>query len=275
MLRRGAARPGIVTQYGARHCRPLDSGVPGPQDVLVSYFALPILAVRGVSARVRGTPPPVATGPVEGRAEPSGRGGATAEASPDVDRERALRVGVIGDSTVEGVGTPTHAEGFPGQFGQALADRIGRPVEWSSAGRSGATARGVRTHVLPRLVGQFAVVVILVGVNDVVRNRSVASWSADLSAILADLVPRADRIVLSGIPPMLAVPAFGSRVARDLHRHALRLDAAAQEACAGRATWVGMSELRPPRDQYASDRYHPSPAGYAAWARLVADHVEI
>lgn len=239
----------------------------------MSYLAAPILAIRGLPHRFRGVHPPVAAGPSEGVAEPESAGAEPAHPSRPPER---LEVGVIGDSTVAGVGAPNHADGFPGQFARALAARSGgRAVRWSSAGRSGATSRRLRTEVVPLLAGEFDVVTILIGVNDVVRNRSVGAWSADLSAVLADLVGRADQILLSGIPPMLTVPAFSPRIARDLERHARRLDRAAADACAGRATWVDLAGLAPTADQYASDGYHPSPIGYRAWAQHLADRVEL
>lgn len=235
----------------------------------MSYIAAPILAIRGLRHRFSGVNPPVAAGPANGLATP----GRDAADLPAGEVGHALRVGVVGDSTVEGVGTPSHAEGFTGHFAQRLAERTEHPVQWACAGRSGATARRVHRDVLPLLRGEFDIVAVLVGVNDVVRNRSVGAWSADLNAIIANLLPRTGQIVLSGIPPMLSVPAFTPRIARDLDRHARRLDRAAANACAGRATWVEVAHLTPGPDQYASDRYHPSPVGYREWARVVADEV--
>lgn len=241
----------------------------------MSYLAAPILAARGLRHRFSGVKPPIATGPTHGVVHPQTARAGLAPRDPAASDHGPLRLGVVGDSTVEGVGSLTHTDGFPGQFAVHLAERTGRSVQWSSAGRSGATARRVRHEVLPLLPGEFDIVAVLVGVNDVVRNRSVAAWSADLSGVISDLLDRTDQIVFSGIPPMLTVPAFSPRIARDLERHARRLDRAAAEACAGRATWVDMAHLTPGPDQYASDRYHPSPIGYREWARFLADQVEV
>src|SRR5262245_838679 len=59
-----------------------------------------------------------------------------------------LRLLVIGDSPVAGVGAPDHGHALTGQIAAALAMRTGRTVDWRAVGKIGATADVARTHLI-------------------------------------------------------------------------------------------------------------------------------
>jgi hypothetical protein len=93
--------------------------------VMVCWIALlpllPLLYVQGRIVRRRTPKVPEAIGPSSGRVQ----GG-----------EPALRLVVIGESTVAGVGAPTHAEALTGQLAVAIARKRQRAVRWQALGRS-------------------------------------------------------------------------------------------------------------------------------------------
>jgi lysophospholipase L1-like esterase len=216
----------------------------------------PVLAWQGLRAARRVPRLPPAPGP-------SGRVGAGAA---------AFRLLGLGDSTIAGVGCTTQAEALTGATAARLAARDGRTVEWVARGVSGATAADVRRALLPAaLEGSPDAVILSVGVNDVVRGRSPASFAADLVAIVAAFDGRspAVKVVYAGLPPLGSFPALAPPLASLLDRRARRLAAAAEGALAGRATVVRFPPRLPP-STFAGDGFHPGAAGCAVWADWVA-----
>src|SRR5262245_48122534 len=136
----------------------------------MSGATVPALAASGLALsvlltflwqgrRVRATTPilPPAAGPTEGRTP---------------GRAPALRVALLGESTVAGVGAATHEESLAGRTADALCRITGRSIEWRAIGLSGATARTTRRVLLEKLPGAGADAVALVlGVNDTVTLR--------------------------------------------------------------------------------------------------------
>ncbi len=90
-----------------------------------SLALAPLLLAQGLLTQRRVPRLPGAAGPAFGRVE---------------GREPMLRLLALGESTVAGVGAPTHAEALAGQLAQALAAHGGRAVGWRAAGQIGATA---------------------------------------------------------------------------------------------------------------------------------------
>ena len=115
---------------------------------------------------------------------------------------------------------------------------------------------------------------LLAGGNDVMSGRSLDQWRDDVSAIVDDLMERADHVVVAGIPPFALFPSMPTTLGRYLSERAAALDDVSRQICAVRpcTTWVTMTEVPPP-DFFASDRFHLSAAGYQRWAQVVADHL--
>lgn len=185
---------------------------------------------------------------------------------------RALRLGVLGESTAAGCGVETHARGFAG----ALAERLSgdqRDVQWSVVGEHGATARRIRYRLLPKLAGEFDVVVVLAGANDVLARRSAESWGEDLDAIVVDLSARSRHVVVTGTPPFLAFPSLPRALARYLAGRGGRLDSVSQAVCGGTTgiEFVATRNDLVNGDFFARDGFHPSESGYRQWAEVVAE----
>ncbi|MCR6489748.1 SGNH/GDSL hydrolase family protein [Amycolatopsis sp. OK19-0408] len=183
-----------------------------------------------------------------------------------------FRLAVLGESTVDGVGAATHEEALTGCLARELA-RDGRAVRWQAVGRTGANARVVRAELVP-LVSPADLVVIALGVNDTIELRSAPAYRRDLLALVIALRRRLGPVdvLLAGVPPMARFPALPRPLRDVLSARSRALDRAA----AALAEVPGVAHL--PMDPglldpaaFASDRFHPGPAGYARWAQTLAD----
>ncbi|MEV7093251.1 SGNH/GDSL hydrolase family protein [Amycolatopsis sp. NPDC051045] len=204
---------------------------------------------------------PGAAGPTEGHVP--GRG-------------EPFRLAVLGESTVDGVGAADHEEALTGCLARELA-RGGRAVRWQAVGRTGANARLVRTELVP-LVRPADLVVIALGVNDTIELRTAAAYRRDLLHLVIDLRRRLGSVdvLLAGVPPMSRFPALPRPLRDVLSTRSAALDRAA--ATLGRLPGVRHLPMDPALldpAAFASDRFHPGPAGYARWARTLADALPV
>jgi lysophospholipase L1-like esterase len=229
---------------------------------LLAAPLLPILWLQGRHVR-RHTPRlPGAAGPTFGT---------------NVAGGPALRLLVIGESTVAGVGAPDHAQALTGQLGAALAERTGRTVEWRAVGKIGATADVARAELVPQIpVGPVDIVVLALGVNDVLCFRTAGRWTRDVTRLIADLRQRvgAAPVVLASVPPMGECPAFPEPLRTVLGLRAAALDRAAQR-CVTTLVRVlhSPASLDPAGGMFCTDQFHPSVEGYRRWASQIAESV--
>jgi lysophospholipase L1-like esterase len=125
----------------------------------------------------------------------------------------------------------------------------------------------------------YALVSLLIGVNDQYRGRSVDEYRHEFSALLERAIGfaggRSDRVLVLGIPDW-GVTRFGHASGRDLAVIADELDAyndAARDICALRGVaFVDITPVSRDRgaapDMLADDGLHPSAAMYARWTQL-------
>lgn len=189
-----------------------------------------------------------------------------------------LRVSVVGESTAAGCGAPNHDEAFVGALARALAARTGRPVAWEVVGHPGATARRIRHRLVPRLEQEADLVVVLAGVNDVLTGRRPREWADDLTAIVTELGAGARQVVVPGLPSFPELPSLPPALGRYLGERAAAIDRASQLVCgsAPAATWFrSAGTLATGPWFFARDGFHPSSAGYRAWAERTADAVDL
>lgn len=229
---------------------------------LVAVPLMPILWMQGRHVRKRTPRLPEAAGPTVGTI--AGKG-------------VPLRLLVVGESTVAGVGAPDHAHALTGQIAAALATRTGRTVHWHAAGQIGATAHAARTRLVPEVPeAPMDVIVLALGVNDVLRFQASTRWTRDLTQLIADLRRRVGEapVVLASVPPMGRCPAFPQPLRGVLGLRAAALDLAAQR-CVPTLARVAHSpaHLDPAGDMFCTDRFHPSIHGYRRWGSQIAESV--
>jgi lysophospholipase L1-like esterase len=235
---------------------------------------LPVAFAQGLWVRRKTPRLPDASGPVEGVAIPSNSG---------LRATAATRTNLIllGESTVAGIGAPTHEHALAGQTAKALAQRTGNAVQWLAVGRSGANAHVAGLQLAPRLAGRRAdAVVIALGVNDTIELTRVRRWAWDISQLvnavrnyLGDA-----RIVVSGPPPLESFPAFPELLGKFLGARSKLLDQALSRLAPTLQNVVhapmieGLDE-----DHFCEDKFHPSVKGYATWgeylSRFLSDEI--
>ena len=173
---------------------------------------------------------------------------------------------VLGDSTAQGIGAPSAAEGYVGQLLQALDD--GSEQRWRvvNLSRSGARAADVLDRQLPALEAlprRPDLVTCAIGANDVVRRTPLPVLVAQLRRILARLPERA---VIATLPQGLGA-ARTEAVNRVIRREAPAAGLVVADVWARTGPpWTG---------KFASDGFHPGPLGYADWAAAFADVLDV
>lgn len=185
----------------------------------------------------------------------------------DGTQDKPLRLLLIGESTVAGVGVERQEDALAGQLAGQLAQQLGRPVRWQAAGRNGAVAADCLQDLLPAVAGQqWDLALIVLGVNDTTHLTSRSRWRRNLQALIGQLQACSGQVMLTEVPPLghfRALPQplrgwFGLRAGlmdRDLRRVA--------QTCGAHYLSLDM----PFEPMYlARDGYHPSADGYHQWA---------
>ena len=65
--------------------------------------------------------------------------------------EQTVKLLVIGESTVAGLGARTHETALAGQFAKCLSQKIGKSVEWYVIGKNGVTAKRTIEELVPQI----------------------------------------------------------------------------------------------------------------------------
>jgi acyl-CoA thioesterase I len=192
---------------------------------------------------------------------------------------KAIRYLALGDSYTIGTGASGPAHSWPAIIAVRLAEHTGRQVELSNPAINGFTTQDLIDDELPQVRRlKPDLVTILIGVNDLVRERTPAEYRAALARIYDEVGKEktADgRVFAVSIPNWSVVPAareYGDpEHIRDL-TDAFN-DVANEEATKRGLGWIditaaSISGLGTP-GWIASDGLHPADAQYAAWAEVI------
>jgi lysophospholipase L1-like esterase len=223
-----------------------------------AFPLLPFLFAQGRGVRRRTPRLPDAAGATEGVVSGA---------------EPPLRLLVLGESTVAGIGAATHQTALTGCVAASLARETGREVRWRAAGRSGASARQAAelAAALPREL--VDAVVLSLGVNDTLRLRRPARWADDVAALVRAVRARVGPapVLLAPVPPMHAFPALPQPLRAVLGARARLLDDA-QARLPSRLAGVAHAPMwvDPAPHLFCSDGFHPSEAGYAVIGERLA-----
>lgn len=186
------------------------------------------------------------------------------------------RLALVGESTAAGVGVDRNEDGLAGSAAAHLAEATGSGAEWSVVARNGATARAVAEELLPSLPAQLDAAIAALGVNDLVRGRSLRAWERDTRALLRGLRERTGSdaaIVVSGLPPFGEFPFLEPPLKAVLAHRARSLNAVlARVAPEVGAHFVELdTELDEPF--FSADGFHPSARGYSIWAGALVEPI--
>lgn len=190
-----------------------------------------------------------------------------------------LRLAVLGDSTVAGVGSPTIRESLPVLIAQRVADATGRPVEVRGHGVSGARTRTVLRDQLPLVDGADAIVLV-VGANDATHATFWRAFRQQTDEMLATARSTGAAVVLAGTPRfhrnrIIPEPL---RTMVDRYSTVLRGEQRSATAARGGVAFVDLAAEASPRflgvpQATSPDGFHPSPIGYGFWADALAPAV--
>jgi len=168
---------------------------------------------------------------------------------------------VLGDSTAQGIGAPSHDQGYVGQ----LRHRLGpgwRVLNWS---RSGARTADVIETQLPRLEAlevEPDLVTAAVGANDL--------YPTPIGVLVANL-----RTIIGALPPGAVIATLPQGLKAEKARAANDVIQAEAPAHGLRVADVWARTGAPWRGKYAPDAFHPNQAGYADWTAAFADALGI
>lgn len=181
--------------------------------------------------------------------------------------EPPLRLLLVGESTVAGVGVASQREALGAQLAEKLAAQLKRPVTWQALGENGITACEATERLLPQVANQrFDLVLLVFGVNDTTHFTSSLRWQAALSSLAQTFIASGCQIAFTAVPPMQHFSALPWLLRRMLGLRAALLDrqlgAVADQFSAAHCQVV--LEFTPA--YLARDGYHPSARGYQVWA---------
>jgi acyl-CoA thioesterase I len=185
----------------------------------------------------------------------------------------------LGDSYTIGTGATSESCNFPSILSRELAQATGTQVTLTNPAVNGFTTLDLIAKELDRINGlKPDVVSVLIGVNDLVQNRSAEEYKGSLTTIYdrIDAMHLAPECVASiSIPNWSVVPAaaqYGEprlikAVTNDFNAIARK------EALERGFTWVditGVSTYRLGSPGWiAADELHPGDAQYQAWAEVI------
>ena len=184
--------------------------------------------------------------------------------------EDTVSVLAIGDSLVAGCGVAEQSQGFVPRVASGIAAELHRPVRWQTNGRLGATMRRVRYRFMPEIHDHVDLLIVCAASNDILAGRSREDYAADLEAVLRMAQDVADHVVVcsAGQPHMSpALPrALRGELARRIEDQVADGRALSQEYG---AHYCDLAHVDLVPDFWATDRFHPSGAGY----QLAADTI--
>ena len=190
--------------------------------------------------------------------------------------DRTWRLALLGESTAAGVGVDHNERGLAGHSAAQLAAATGDGAEWTVAARNGATARAVTEELLPALSAPLDAVIVVLGVNDLMRGRSLRAWEGDARALLRELRARLGPdavVVVSGLPPFGQFPFLEPPLRTVLARRAHALNAVLERVTAETGEHFVPVETELDEPFFSSDRFHPSARGYSIWAGALVEPI--
>jgi lysophospholipase L1-like esterase len=179
-----------------------------------------------------------------------------------------LRVVGLGDSVMAGTGVREQSSSLTATYARLLQGRLQRDVEWRVHGFNGATSASV-LHKLAPAVPSAHVYLLSMGINDVTHGVESSRFAANLDGVLQLLRRKSPhaRIIFGGLPPLNSFPALPWPLRSILAQKAEELQRTAASVAA-RHTRTVCFHFPPvmPREQFASDGFHPAETACQRWA---------
>lgn len=179
----------------------------------------------------------------------------------------ALRLLLLGESTVAGVGVACQSQALVGQLACAMATQQRRPVAWQALGENGITATQACTRLLPQVLLAPADIVLLVfGVNDSTHLSSLRTWRLALQQMTQAVQAHGAQVAFTAVPPLQHFSALPWLLRQVLGLRAALLDTQLRRLARQFGVLYCAVELEFEPAYLAQDGYHPSQLGYQVWA---------
>jgi len=174
-----------------------------------------------------------------------------------------LKLHLIGESPVAGVGVAMQSEGIGPALAMPLSSQLQRQVYWHCHGHNGATLQQLLGK-LPTLTTPPDAVIIMVGVNDTTQLTSLVQWRQQLQQLKAVLGNTT--LFFTPVPPMAQFSALPKPLNLWLGLRAHLLNAEVALFCSQQTRCHYLSYGKQPLSAQllAADGFHPSAAGYKA-----------
>ncbi|MGD1885805.1 MAG: SGNH/GDSL hydrolase family protein [Cohaesibacteraceae bacterium] len=188
---------------------------------------------------------------------------------PDKPASKPLRLLIVGDSSVAGVGVARADETLPVQSASHLADRLERAGALLASGQSSAVSADLRDHVMPHLPRDvFDLVILVVGLNDAKNLHTSARFLREFGTLLYALKARFPSAVIAhwALSPFSIVPGLPQPLKGFLSLRSDRMDALAACLCAERGVKRFERRTELPPEAFADDGFHMSAEGCRLWA---------
>lgn len=193
-----------------------------------------------------------------------------------------IELGVLGDSSADGLGAQTPEETPGAILASGLSAVAGRPVRLTNVAVVGAESTHLDAQVSELLarVPRPDVAVVLIGGNDVTHRIRVPVAVRALAAAVTRLRDAGCEVVVGTCPDLGTIepiPQPLRTIARRWSRELAAAQTVAVVEAGGRTVSLG-DMLGPefaasPRELFSADRFHPSAAGYARCAAALLPSV--
>lgn len=227
-------------------------------EQFLSWLALPLYAYQGLAVRRAvprmGPPEPQVFAEFEGEGDP-------------------IRLLMIGDSSIAGVGVKDFRDCVAGTTPRRLAALTGRPVTCRTNGNNSATAGNLRDYALPNLKREsYDYVVISIGVNDAKNFHTGRRFCKEFGTLIYGIKARFPdaKIIWSGIIDLGGVPVLPSPLNKILSIRSRILQRNGKELCFERGVLSPETEWNPVPENFSEDKFHCSEQGYKVWAEELA-----
>nr|WP_239482023.1 SGNH/GDSL hydrolase family protein [Pseudomonas insulae] len=182
-----------------------------------------------------------------------------------------LKLLLLGESTVAGVGAACLDQALAGQLATALSARLQRGVHWQALGENGITAGQACQRLLPQAALDADLVVLVFGVNDTTHFTSLKAWRTALGQLIAHFQAHGAQVVCTAVPPLEHFHALPWLLRQLFGWRARLMDAQLRALASERGAAYCGAEIRMQREFLAVDGYHPSALGYRTWGESLAE----
>lgn len=190
----------------------------------------------------------------------------------------SVKMLVIGESTVAGLGARTHETALAGQFAKCLSAKLGKTIEWHVIGKNGVTAQRTIEQLVPLIPDgeTFDYVLLGVGGNDVLKLSSPRKWRRDatrLIQIMREKYP--DSVIfMTNAPAVHLSPVLPHPLKFILGELSAMHDKNSREFLPQIERVYYFHRPDDITEGFFADGIHPSEKGYADWSQRMIEFFE-